>query len=194
MSSPTTTFAIRVLDALQTMDAEATYLVGGRAAGLQAYRHPALASNRWEESWSRGIADRVPQCRVECCYPGAKKRCDLVWTLEDGSKLWLEVKGAWKQYLWNGVLKSNSAYRKHLKAAAADVIKVGELPRGIAQHVGLLLLGFDVSGSPMDADIEAFILKAKLKNPEWTVAHRRWADPLAPGHRNSAWLWIRDVQ
>jgi hypothetical protein len=101
------------------------------------------------------------------------------------------VKGAWKHYLWNGALKANASYRKHLRAAASDFGKLERLTTAEASHVGLLLLGFDTLAAPMKPEIDDLAERCGLTRGDWHCRAEAWQDPHVAGHRTNVWLWTR---
>jgi hypothetical protein len=84
--------------------------------------------------------------------PTSRERCDLlVAKAED--RIWIEVKGAWKQYAADDLRPGNrnSAFVKHLHAAAHDIDKLTPLLGPHATVVGLVLVGFDTEDDPVTA-------------------------------------------
>src|SRR5262245_15494133 len=99
-------FAALVLSLLRRMDREAVARADGKATGLWWYgghARPELKRPQTEVEWSRRLgalpAEAGYPTRREVPYPDKPRdRCDLVVTLMDGRRMWLEVKGAWKDY------------------------------------------------------------------------------------------------
>jgi hypothetical protein len=140
------------------------------------------------------------ECRSEVCYPGTRKRCDLVLDLPDGSTLWLEVKGAWRE--WWAKKGSLAMYRSYLLAphvpsvsrshsAVQDVTKLKWALPPHADYVGLLIVGFDSADDPMDQDIVDLGQYTGLNDKPWASYHEHWDDPYRPGNRVRCWLWCK---
>ena len=99
------TFANTLLNTLREMDTEASTTFKGSPTGLNfygGYYRPTLQRPPTETSWTRRLKEMLTiagyPTKAEVYYPGSKLRCDNVVTMPDGGLLWLENKGAWKQY------------------------------------------------------------------------------------------------
>ena len=198
----------RVFDCLRRMDCEATTIVKGAPTGLNWYG--GYAGNRQTEpQWSRRLVELLRadglDAKRECRYPGLPRaRCDVVIDLGAGETLWLEIKGAWKEY-WRQ--QGNEwIYRSYLlhplvagldktktHTAPLDLKKLETLTRRDAAYVGMLLVGFDSDTAPMDADVAELVRLAGLEMQPWTTVSTGWPDPHRPGCRVRCWLWHRAV-
>lgn len=157
--------------------------------------------------WSQRIGELLPErgfpTRVEAPYPSLPRcKCDNVVTLEDGATLWLENKGAWRDYWFarGGML----IYRSYLlhplvpnldksktHTVPLDLKKLGTLSPPHADQVGVLLVGFERADDPMDKDVAELVALAGLDRPPWTSANDAWTDCYRPGHNVRCWLWRR---
>ena len=205
-------FADAVFQALQKMDAEA--VPGERGlTGLNWYgghARPDLKRPQTEPSWSRRLAELLPDsglpARAEVCYPrhtGVQGGfCDVVATLPNKTDLWLEIKGSWPLY-WG---RKNGVYRSYLfhpllpglgdksHTVPLDIEKLRVLRHEDASHCGLLLLGFDSDGDPMDADVAELVQLAGLVQPPWATCTRSWKAVNRPGENVKCWMWVRAVR
>lgn len=185
---------------LRAMDVEAVPLPTGTPVGLWWYarhrrRDEALPKNcRNEEDWSRKLKELLDgegmPTVTERFYPRPpKRRCDLVIAWPEVGRLWLEVKGAWRHNNSRGTVK-NSAYRKHLDAAADDLGKIGSLDTTVADHVGVLLVGFDTSTDPIPPD-DVDVVRHGSRTTGWVEHYEQWDDLYRPNGRVRVWLWLR---
>lgn len=199
-----------VLQALRRMDTEAGPRADGQATGLWWYgghARPELKKPQTEVEWSRRLGvlltDAGYPTRREVPYPDKRRdRCDLVVTMKDGRRLWLEVKGAWKDY-W--VAKGGAGiFRSYLlhplvpfpsmgknHTAALDLVKLERLGPADADLVALLLVTFDTSDAPADPDLAELVALAKLDRPPWSAYSDDWTD--AKGRGVHARLWSRSA-
>jgi hypothetical protein len=134
-----------LLKCLREMDLEACLPRGASPTGLAwfgGHREPEKKRPRTEPCWSQRLAELLPAhgfpAQAEVRYPSAPRdKCDVVASLPDGSAVWVEVKGAWKEY-WRG--KSELIYRSYLlhplvpgldtsksHTAALDLVKLNRL-------------------------------------------------------------------
>ena len=194
------------------MDAEATTMRDGHPTGLSwysAHSRPELKRPNTEPEWSKRLAAMLTQrgwpSTAECRYPvqGSRQKCDVVVTLPEGGTLWLEIKGAWKDY-WL-VRGNRRLYRSYLlhpfvpgldksktHTAALDLQKLNAITRQQGTHIGLLLLGFD-GAEPMQPDVDEFVRLARLHQPAWHSWRDSWPDERRPGQFIRCWLWIREI-
>ena len=204
------TFAKTLFTSLHQMDTEASTTFKGSPTGLNfygGYFRPSLKRPPSETSWTRRLNELLPiagyPTKAEVYYPGSKQRCDNVVTMPDGGLLWLENKGAWKQY-WidNGGMGIYRSYLFHpLKPGLLakphtvphDLRKLGALHKPDAQRVGYLLLGFDSATAPMEDDVRELAALAKLDAAPWTAFTTSWPDGYRSGQRIHVWLWIAEV-
>jgi hypothetical protein len=194
------------------MDREACCIRDGESAGLSwygAYFRPECTRPPTETSWTRRLAQLLPRygfpAEREVGYPhNHRLKCDNVITLPNGSKLWLENKGAWKDY-WakNGGLGIYRSYLLHplvpnldpkTHTVPLDLKKLYHLRRPAADYIGFLLLGFDSAVNPMGDDVEKLIRLAGLDKAPWTQSSTCWRDRYRPGCRVLVWLWHRPVR
>lgn len=100
------TLATTLFELLRQMDQEATTVCNGHPTGLQDYgRHarPELRRPQNEPEWSKRLArlltERGLPSEAEVKYPAdPRKKCDVVVTLGPQQRLWIELKGAWRDY------------------------------------------------------------------------------------------------
>ena len=195
------------------MDEDATTITNtGSPAGLNDYgRHARPDSKRpsAEVEWSNRLAtvlveDGIPTQR-EVQYPmpagpGRKKRCDLLVTDEGGAMVWIEVKGAWRDY-WGG-RGIYESYLLHPLVAGLDkskthtvpfdLLKLSTLHSPAADFVAELVVGFERPDDPMDGDIAKLVSLAGLS--DWTAASDSWMSPSVQGQRVRCWFWHRSVE
>lgn len=190
------------------MDAEATTVRNGHPTGLSwygAHARPELKGKfptecEWTKRLSALLCELSRGSRAECAYPGdSGEKCDIVVIPAEGARLWLEVKGAWKQWsIENGY---RSTYRAHLLAreskgrshtALTDLAKLNAITREHGTHIGLLLIGFDGAESMHD-DVDEFVVLAGLDEPVWCEWSDSWPDSRRPGQSVRCWLWIRQI-
>jgi len=208
-----TSIADAVFKAIRKMDDEACSPNDGEPTGLSwygGYFRPQCSRPPTETSWTRRLAQLLPKygfpTKREVSYPNAPSlRCDNVIQVAGGGKLWLENKGAWKDY-W--IQKKNEKiYRSYLlhplvpgldqtktHTVPLDLQKLYSLRRPEADYIGFLLLGFDSEDAPMDADVEELVRLAGLRRSPWTQATTGWQDRYRPRCRVLAWLWQRPVR
>lgn len=203
--SPMHHFTDALFMSLLLMDAEGTPSAEGHPTGLCWYgkhRHPHQIRPQTEPSWTQRLQELLKNAGYETLkeveYPvdpscPAKRFCDNVVTFSDGTVLWMENKGGWKEY-WRQ--QGNvGKFRSHLlesgNSALHDVEKVAPLCTPHAHWLGLLLLGFDSDVAPMAADVTDFAAVAKLDKGPWTSASMHWPDRWRDGERVHAWFWWR---
>jgi hypothetical protein len=199
-----------LFDALRQMDAEANTSKSGKPVGLNwygAYREPAKARPRTEVCWSERMGELLSErgfpTRVEVPYPLLPRcKCDNVVTLEDGTTLWLENKGAWRDY-WSarGGMMIYRSYLLHPLVQNLDKTKTHTVPLDLkkletlhpphADRVGVLLVGFERDDDAMDKEIAELVTLGGLDRAPWTSAYDSWADCHRPGHNVRCWLWQR---
>jgi hypothetical protein len=201
-----------VLAHLRAMDHEATTVSAkGSPTGLNWYgghARPELKKPQTEPEWSKELARRLTDGGVESAaevpYPNSPRaRCDAVSTLPDGSRVWIEIKGAWREY-WRqyGKLGTYRSYLLHPLVAGLDpkshtvpldMEKLAGLSPEDASFVAILLVGFDSAEHPMDADIDKLRTLSGLGAAPWTEIAEEWPDPHRDGECVHCWLWLREV-
>src|SRR6266516_533646 len=109
---------------LLQMDAEAVLTADGQPTGLNyygKYGHPSHVMPQTEPSWTQRLEELLItpafKARKERPYPlidgcSSDNRCDDVIEFTAGPILWLENKGAWKEY-WRREGKP-AKFRSHL--------------------------------------------------------------------------------
>jgi hypothetical protein len=222
----TETLWISILTALQEMGSES--VKAGKPYGLRGYPdfhrelYPgSFRKYAWEEPLIAGIASRLRNkglhVQTESLYPTAKEKCDLIVTLTEGARLWLECKTAFKEslgepspgYGYGYDYEGTKPYSPRGKGCwtagvadigAQDLLKLKSLRRQDAEFIGILLLGFDRSTVPLGHDELYDLLPRDLAS--WTALHKdedgvMWPDPYPPraarGFRDRVWLWITAV-
>lgn len=206
--SPIPDFTVALLTAVLVMDGEAVPTASGETTGLYyygRYRHPDQKRPQTEPSWSERLVELLAtagyQVRNECEYPTVKgslrpPRCDNLITFEDGRTLWLENKGAWKDYWVNRGARAK--FRSHLltsdNSAAHDVRKLLKLHPSCADFVGLLLIGFEAVDDPMTAEFEELMDATDLGKAPWQMARLDFPDRWRSSHRVRVWFFSRSVR
>jgi hypothetical protein len=198
--APAHPFVEFVLRSLRAINAEATPLADGKPTGLCWYqghlgRLGGRRTRRHEESWFPPLVERFAQANVdakpECLYPPPKRRCDLRVAWPALGRIWLEIKGAWR--FTDAVGKArNGAFKKHLYSTAADADKLLTLTRADADHVSLLVVGFDNERWPINPVEHIGIIRRRL-DPAWIETADEWPDPHRPGGHVRCWMWLRPV-
>jgi hypothetical protein len=192
-----------LVDALAVLDSEAIPLPSGNPVGLLWYaRHRrrqevAPKNCRNEEDWSRRLKDllNAQQIATDCerpYPPPPRRRCDLAMQWPGLGRVWLEVKGAWRHQDSRGAV-ANPSYRKHLYRAGDDLKKVCSLDESTADHIGLLLVGFDTTNDPI-ADKDIDIVRARPERAGWIEQYREWTDPHRQMGRVRVWLWLSEAK
>src|SRR5207302_821765 len=115
-------FSETLLGILKQMDSEANVSKDGYPTGLAwygGYFRPDCKRPPTETSWTQRLSQLLTEAgiatKAECRYPGQTRcKCDNVVQLSDGRRLWMENKGAWKEY-WrsNGGLGIYRSYLFH---------------------------------------------------------------------------------
>jgi hypothetical protein len=204
-------FANILFSMLEEMDREATTLSNGAPTGLYWYGAHAKPNQKrpsteaiWTQRLCKLLCERGYSSNAEVPYPRKKRtKCDLAITLPEGCRLRIEIKGAWKEF-WRkkGSLKLYRSYLLHPCVAnlvskthtvPLDMKKLAGLNREEADVVAILLIGFDTSAHPMDADIAELQREAGLDG-FWHKSMKRWDDPYRPGGRVNCWCWFKTVR
>ena len=204
---------VHIFKYLRRMDEDATTVTNtGSPAGLNDYgRHARPDSKRpsAEVEWSNRLATMLLEdgtsTQREVQYPkadgpGRKKRCDLLVTAEGGATVWIEVKGAWRDY-WRG----GGIYQSYLlhplvagldktktHTVPLDLLKLSTLRSPAADFVAELVVGFERPDDPMDGDIAKLVSLAGLS--DWATASDSWMSPTVQGQRVRCWFWHRAAE
>jgi hypothetical protein len=208
-------FSRTMFETLLAMDRDATTVRDGEPTGLYWYgRHarPDQKRPQTEPNWSKELARRLCaegiEAAAEVAYPrldrSRRNRCDLVVSLADGSTLWIEIKGAWKEY-WRqqGGMWFYESYLLHPLVGGLDKSKTHTVPLDLeklaslrpddADYVGMLLIGFDAAGAPMEQDVAKLENLAGLRHEPWRIESTDWPDPHRGGQHVRCWFWYRAV-
>lgn len=204
---PTQLFAF-----LRLMDVEA---IGGPAESVRPYglcdygryARQDVGKPQCEVEWSRRLAKLLRgaglSVETEARYPvtddlpDSRLRCDLVLQLDQGQRLWVEVKGAWRSY-WGGNSKIYRGYLLHplvpgvdpkSHSVPLDLKKLSSLRPPQAHHIGQILIGFESLEDPMGEDVATLIRLAGLSS--WQSASDSWVSPTTPTERVRCWFWWR---
>lgn len=98
--------AAHLFTCLRRMDGEASRPAGHKGleypTGLYWYNGHS-GERGTEVAWTRRVPSLLREapgysCDREVRYRGTSKKCDLVIGLPDGKRLWVEVKGSWKEW------------------------------------------------------------------------------------------------
>ena len=194
---------------LRQLDAESTTVINGVETGLAAYNwHRGTHSE--ELAWAARLRELLDaegyRTHGECPYPGQelkkgkKKCCDIVIEMPDDSRVWLEIKAAWKKYFSSrdGLQTNERNYGPYLfggsksHSAAGDLKKLEVVSNRDASHVAFLLIGFDAADSPMDADVGNMIRAEQLDRRGWrSMPSTPWSDRRCASCRIYPWFWWR---
>jgi len=144
------------------------------------------------------------QVQWELRYPGNRRRkCDLVICVGAGSRLWLELKVAWKAWFGceNGPTYSNSNYlpylqgKNHTHSFRGDFEKLGSASIADEDYRAVCLIGFDWAQAPMDAEVAGVVEAACQANARWERATaRHWPDRRCRDFRINVWSWTWQPQ
>jgi hypothetical protein len=136
----------------------------------------------------------------EVRYPGNGRlnRCDLATRLSGSSRLWLELKLAWKAW-FNCVgapTYSNRAYASYLDgrdrshSLRHDFEKLLDADFAADDRRAVCLIGFDCAKTPMDKDVAAVVRRAQKRAPWELAAERHWLDRRSCSFRINVWIWL----
>ncbi len=183
----------------------------------------SFRKSAWEEPLTDGIRLGLA-CQGLCTtterrYPAnPQERCDLVVDLCQSGLLWIECKTAFRQCLgkagwgspydydydgddWYDPGKGRDSWVAGVRdIVEKDVPKLLSLTSNEAQHVGVLLLGFDLRHAPLTNQELYGLLGPSLD--EWKPLHDSkegvtWKDSYSVraerGFRERVWFWCRPV-
>lgn len=204
-----------VFASLRAMDREATHgRASGQPCGLCDYAYfvrPELKRPQNEVEWSKRItADLIGaglNSSDQLYYPSyailpgfKRQRCDVVVPVRGGGRLWLELKGSWRNY-WGGTSKIYRSYLLHPLVANLDESKKHTVPLDLrrlarlrhpdATHVAELLVSFESMADPVADEIDTLRRLAGLH--EWSEHLDSWESPTVPDQRVRCWFWWREV-
>lgn len=205
-----------IFDSLRQMDEEATSLTkDNQPTGLSDYgRHARkdISRPQAEVEWSRRLAQliepHVQGVKTEVPYPDyavpdarKRQRCDLVVQLPSQQSLWIEIKGAWRDY-WGGNNRIYRCYLLHPLVDDADAGKTHTLPFDLqklsalrtpeADYVAELLIGFEKPDDPMVGDVDTLVELAGLS--EWSGFDTSWMSSIVLNQQVRVWFWCRAVK
>lgn len=136
----------------------------------------------------------------EVLYPRAAstKRCDLVLHLDEGRRMWLEIKLAWKAWFnCEGPPKyENPAYATYLSGLGRshslrhDFEKMLDANLEAGDHRAVCLIGFDFADNPMDEEVAKVVRQARESAPWEIAAERHWPDRRDDRFRINVWIWL----
>jgi hypothetical protein len=175
----------------------------------------------WEEPITAGLSMRLNRKGIDACteqYLPQGGRCDLVLRLNENERLWIEVKTAFRPCLRPNKV-AGALYAYHYdgdqlydpKGTSSWIAGVGDiakkdfkklqlLTKPLADHVGILLLGFDMKTWPLTDQELYTLLPPELDS--WTPAHVDRSGLMLPdqypvrgakGFRDRLWFWHREV-
>ena len=177
--------------------------------GLKGKDEPGLTFGITQQLIRAGYA--VDQC--ERHYPGqegkkgARRTCDRFIRLADGSRVWLELKLAWRCWYYGQVKWNNEFHYKgylfgpdwgpdksRRTSVAQDIDKLQVLTRDDADFVSVLVVGFDADDSQMVADMAQLAVRAELTSRGWvTPAPACWPARQSSSCWNRCWFWWKKV-
>ncbi len=209
--------ATAIFKCLHDMDQEANVTVRGNTTGLNwygAFANPNQKRPATEPSWTKRLAALLPACgvvaRSEERYPRpairTSQKCDLLAEPSESTCVWIEVKGAWKDWSVRQGDRQHWFYRSYLLhplEAGLDETKTHTVPFDFRRleslapadgtHAGLLLVSFDSDAHPIAEDVDVLVRLARLSAPLWTTFHTSWTDTYLPNCHVRCWLWIRPI-
>ena len=193
--------AATAFQALRAMDAQcptglSNYVSISPYAGKKRKDEPAM-------TWgvTKALAERWRTNQREHGYPRGGGKCDRVLEFSDGSRLWLEIKLAWRAWFYE-VVKWNDmrAYcgylggAHHSHSVAGDFTKLERIGRDHARYVALLVIGFDAADGKMSADMATLAEGENLRQRGWHLLSDAWVTPQSPECWNRCWFGWRGGQ
>jgi hypothetical protein len=144
------------------------------------------------------------QVHWELPYPASPRRkCDLVIHVGAASRLWLELKVAWKAWFSceRGPTYSNSSYlpylqgKHHSHSFRGNFEKLGSAGIPGDGYRAVLLIGFDCARAPMNGEVAAVVQAACQEIGPWEpAAERHWLDRRCHDFRINVWSWVLQPQ
>ena len=198
-----------LIDQVRAIDKQCCKIIDGIECGLVYIRdqfgEAALretGKKHTEElliSWRLAAALRAAgvEINLEECYPNTREHCDLVVHIPDGPAFALEVKIAWKKWVWTDQsVHTSSAFKGYLlgdathNGTAHDYVKLQRAIWSQPTWLGVLLVGFDSFAAPMDDMIAQLERQQDLHRNGWELsAHDSWADRRNTQYRIACWFW-----
>lgn len=131
-------------------------------------------------------------------YPASRRNCDLIVSLPENRRLWLETKVAW--WIWpasDGAI-NRSLCTKHMisrtdNSAYCDITEKLPLVANGSDFAGQLVIGFDSEEHSLDKVVYGLAKDAKLGGPNWMRLYDSWPNPEDNAYRVRAWIWCREV-
>lgn len=196
---------------LRLMDAEAvTMSAPDVPTGLGGYGKHArqdITRPQNELEWSRRLAALFRLDGIECeterpysqVVAGFKRQRLDLWVKLDGSQsIAIEIKGAWSDY-WGRQSRIYRCYLLFPLIAGTDASKTHTVPHDLqklqlvhspeADHVGMLLIGFESADDSMVPDVKELIDAAGLHT--WAEQTDTWESPTDPARIVRCWFWHR---
>lgn len=200
---------------LHAMDRGAATVRNGKPAGLYRYGWHAQPDHdrpqtepHWTKELARRLSARDIDATAEVAYPNQAEdghaRCDLMMRLVDGATLWIEIKGAFKEY-WRqqGKTRTYESYLLHPLVEGLDDTKRHTVPLDLdqlatlrpedADFTAMLVIGFDTARASMDRDVARLESIAGLRKYPWRFESDVWPDPFRTSQRVKCWFWFRRV-
>lgn len=184
--------------ALRAMDAAcptglSNYVSMSPYAGMKRKDEAAIV---WGLTNALALKWNVPPC--ERRYPQSRARCDRVVELSEGSRLWLEIKLAWRVWFyekvkWNhaGLYSGYLGGAHHSHSAAGDFTKLERIGPAHGRYAALLLIGYDGADGQMCADMASLAARENLQQRCWQLRSDMWATAQSPECWNRCWFGWR---
>lgn len=193
--------AAATFQALREMDAECStglcnFVSVSPHAGKRGKDESAL-------TWgvTKALAKKWPVEQREHNYPHGGGKCDRVVELSDGSRVWLEIKLAWRAWFyeivkWNDT-RAYSGYlggAHHSHSVAGDFTKLERIGRDHARYAALLVIGFDAADGKISEDMAALAERENLQQRGWHLLSDAWVTPQSAECWNRCWFGWRAAQ
>jgi hypothetical protein len=189
-----------IFRALREMDAQSTtglcnYVSCSPFAGKKGKEEAAIT---WGVTNALRVTWQVEQC--EHRYPQGSGRCDRVIELRDKSRLWLEVKLAWRSWFY-GIVKHNNEFiysgylggAHHSHSVCGDFRKLELIGSDYARYVALLLVGFDRADGKMADDMAELMQREGLLERGWHLLIDAWPTKQSDECWHRCWFGWREV-
>lgn len=136
----------------------------------------------------------------EVPYPhDRRKKCDLVVALSNETRLWLELKLAWKAWfnckggpaLFNPFYQSYLSGEHRTHSFAHDLKKLAGAKLPDADSRVVMLIGFCTAKSPVSMDASAIVRDFEYENVHWELAaSSHWPDRRAQDFQIEVCCWM----